>query len=111
MLVIVSSSACVVALTWGGVQFPWSSARVLVSLILCLLGLAGFVAYDAKIATHPIVSIHSQQMSSWSHFVTQVPFSLLSTATGISGYLQTFFMPIALTAAICQFSLVARNDH
>ncbi|KAF8486502.1 major facilitator superfamily domain-containing protein [Gautieria morchelliformis] len=83
MLVIASSSACMVALTWGGVQFSWSSTRVLVPLILGLLGLAGFVAYDAKIATHPIV-----------------PFSILSTATSISGYMQTFFMPIALIALI-----------
>jgi hypothetical protein len=44
-----------IALTWGGIQFPWSSARVLVPLILGLLGLAGFLVYEAKLAQHPIV--------------------------------------------------------
>jgi hypothetical protein len=32
----------------------------------------------------------------------QAPFELMSTLTGLSGYLQTFFMPIVLLALACE---------
>jgi hypothetical protein len=64
-LVISSSSAVVIALTWGGIQFPWSSGRVLAPLVLGLVGLVGFMAYEAMLAKHPIVrALHI------SYFVT-----------------------------------------
>jgi hypothetical protein len=55
-LVIASSSAVVIALSWGGIQFPWSSGRVLVPLISGLVGLVGFIAYEATLAKHPMVT-------------------------------------------------------
>lgn len=57
MLIIASSSACVIALTWGGVQYPWGSARVIVPLIVGLAGMGAFLAYEAKVAKEPMVSI------------------------------------------------------
>lgn len=56
ILVIASTTAVVIGVTWGGVQYPWSSARVLVPLILGLVGLAGFFVYEATLAHNPIVS-------------------------------------------------------
>ncbi|KAH0836447.1 MFS general substrate transporter [Lanmaoa asiatica] len=54
-LVISSTVAYTTALSWGGLTAPWSSATVLVPLVLGLLGLVVFIAYEATAATHPLV--------------------------------------------------------
>lgn len=55
LLVIGSTVACTIGLTWGGTTAPWGSATVLVPLILGLVGLVVFKIYEATIATHPLV--------------------------------------------------------
>lgn len=55
-IISASSVSVVIAITWGGVKFPWSSARVLAPLILGLVGLAGFFLYEATLAPNPVVS-------------------------------------------------------
>ena len=57
MLIIGASTATVIALTWGGIEKPWTSAAVLVPLILGLVGLVAFVAYEALIPEYPVVRI------------------------------------------------------
>lgn len=56
-LVISSTAACTIALTWGGITAPWHSVRVLVPLVLGLVGLWAFIVYEAALAKHPIVCI------------------------------------------------------
>ncbi|KAI0826717.1 Mfs1.2 [Trametes gibbosa] len=80
-LVITSTTVVVIGLTWGGVQYPWKSARVLVPLILGLCGLGFFFLYEARWARNPIV-----------------PVSLLQNRTSVSGYVQTFINPIVVLA-------------
>ncbi|KAI0341072.1 iron permease [Trametopsis cervina] len=82
-LIIASSSACVIALTWGGVRFAWSSWHVLVPLIVGLVGMVAFFIYEATLAKEPIV-----------------PFSLISNRTTLSGYVQTFIAPVVMMATI-----------
>ncbi|KZT02019.1 MFS general substrate transporter [Laetiporus sulphureus 93-53] len=82
-IVMASTTACVIALTWSGVQYSWSSTAVLVPLIIGLVGLIGFIAYEATVSKKPLV-----------------PFILMSTITGVSGYLQTFLMPIVMLGII-----------
>ncbi|TBU29033.1 major facilitator superfamily domain-containing protein [Dichomitus squalens] len=82
-LIIASSSSCIIALTWGGVVYPWSSARVLVPLLVGLGGMGLFLLYEARIARHPMV-----------------PFIILSNRTSFSGYLQTFINPIVMLSVI-----------
>ncbi|KAJ7183522.1 major facilitator superfamily domain-containing protein [Mycena filopes] len=82
-LVIASSSAVIIALTWGGIQYPWSSPRVLVPLCLGVVGLGVFLLYEITFAKYPIV-----------------PYSLMSTATGLSGYIQTFIASVVMIASI-----------
>ncbi|EKM52350.1 uncharacterized protein PHACADRAFT_198411 [Phanerochaete carnosa HHB-10118-sp] len=85
-----SSIAVVLALTWGGVQYPWSSAQILAPLIIGLPGLLLFLLYKAKVAKHPMI-----------------PISLLSNRMSFSGYAQTFifsimngnFMPVLFQAS------------
>ncbi|KAJ3871631.1 major facilitator superfamily domain-containing protein [Lentinula edodes] len=80
LLIVASTTSVVIALTWAGIKFPWSSAKVLVPLILGLLGLTAFIAYEATIAEYPIV-----------------PISLLDSRTAFSGYVQNFFNGIVLS--------------
>ncbi|KAI0308846.1 iron permease [Amylostereum chailletii] len=81
--VIAATTSCCIALTWSGIEHAWSSAPVLVPLILGLLGLAAFIIYEALVPKYPVV-----------------PFSLMSTITGVSGYLQTFILPVVMLGMI-----------
>ncbi|GBE77394.1 Efflux pump FUS6 [Sparassis crispa] len=87
-LVIPASTSLMIALTWGGVQYPWSSPRVLVPLVLGIVGLGVFLLYEAMLAKHPIV-----------------PFSLMSTRTGLSGYVQAFILALCLTGVVYYFPI------
>ncbi|KAJ7201832.1 iron permease [Mycena pura] len=78
-LVAASSTSVMIGLTWGGIQFPWSSPQILTTLILGCLGLVGFLWYEFTIAKSPIV-----------------PKGLLATRTAISGFIQTSILFIVL---------------
>ena len=54
-LVIASTAAYTIGLTWGGITAPWGSVAVLVPLVLGLVGLGVFIIYDATLAKHPLV--------------------------------------------------------
>ncbi|KAJ3559559.1 hypothetical protein NM688_g271 [Phlebia brevispora] len=87
IIIAASTSACI-GLTWGGVRFAWSSAQVLVPLILGLVGIIVFLIYEATWAKDPVV-----------------PFALLSNRTSLSGYIQTFINPIINVAVIYYLSV------
>ncbi|KIM76367.1 hypothetical protein PILCRDRAFT_826363 [Piloderma croceum F 1598] len=80
---VACTTSCVIGLTWGGIQFSWGAAQVLVPLLFGLIGLGCFIVYESKVPTNPIISS-----------------TLMSTRTGFSGYLQTFFTSIILLAVI-----------
>ncbi|EIM79125.1 MFS general substrate transporter [Stereum hirsutum FP-91666 SS1] len=82
-IIVGSTTACVIALTWAGVVYPWSSTRVLAPLIIGLCGLCFAVSYDARYASNPLI-----------------PISVLSNRTTLSGYAQTFFNPVITLTAI-----------
>ncbi|KAH9847856.1 Mfs1.2 [Lenzites betulinus] len=81
LLIIASTTSTVIALTWGGVTFPWTSVHVLVPLILGLFGIGVFFLYEARWAKNPII-----------------PMSLLRDRTSVSGYIQTFINPVVVLA-------------
>ena len=56
MLLIGSSSAIVIALTWGGVKYTWIAAQTLVPLIVGIVGIVLALIYEAKFAENPLVS-------------------------------------------------------
>ncbi|KAF8523951.1 iron permease [Hysterangium stoloniferum] len=83
VIIIIGATLTVIALTWGGITYPWQSAQVLVPLIVGL-GLTGFfLYYEKRWAKEP-----------------SVPFELLSNRTSLSGYLGTFFHGILSTAVV-----------
>jgi MFS family permease len=86
LLVIASTIACTIGLTWGGTTAPWGSATVLVPLVLGVVGLVVFKAYEATIASHPLV-----------------PLALVTNATSISGYIQSFCISLNTLAVVYFF--------
>ncbi|KAF8482465.1 major facilitator superfamily domain-containing protein [Russula ochroleuca] len=79
LLVTVSTTSVVIGLTWGGVQYPWSSGRVLLPLVVGLIGLVVFIIYEIYFCKPPVV-----------------PIVLRMDWTGASGYLQSFLMAVVL---------------
>ncbi|KAI0730581.1 Mfs1.2 [Earliella scabrosa] len=77
-LLVGSTCAVVIGLTWGGVVFLWNSAQVLVPLCVGVGGLCAFLIYEWRFCEYPVV-----------------PLQLLSNRTSLSGYLQ-----IALSAFV-----------
>ncbi|KAG8906510.1 hypothetical protein FRB99_006730 [Tulasnella sp. 403] len=56
-IVVASTAASVIALTWAGIKYPWNSYQTLVPLVLGLLGLGGFFVYEGKFAQEPVVPL------------------------------------------------------
>ena len=50
-----STTAVVIGMTWGGVEYAWTSAPVLAPLIIGGVGLLLFLLYEALWARHPLV--------------------------------------------------------
>ncbi|KAF7332996.1 MFS general substrate transporter [Mycena venus] len=76
-LIMASASSCMVAITWGGARFPWSSPRVLSPLILGLCGLVLAQYYESRWPVQPTV-----------------PMKVLTNRTSLAGYLATFIQGI-----------------
>ncbi|KAN0135475.1 MFS general substrate transporter [Lactarius tabidus] len=81
ILITGSTTSVVIGLTWGGIQYPWSSAPVLVPLVLGLVGLASFVLYELHFCKPPTAPILFDL--NW---------------TGTSGYIQYFLMAVVLAS-------------
>jgi len=83
ILIMGSSTALAIALTWGGSFFPWSSAKVLVPLIIGIVGLLVFMVYETFVCERPLVPIH-----------------ILQNRTSFSGYLQILIITVPVLALI-----------
>ncbi|TPX35539.1 hypothetical protein SmJEL517_g02194 [Synchytrium microbalum] len=58
LVLCASTSMILLALSWGGSQYSWSSPTVLCLLIFGFLLLGGFVLVEAKFATLPILPVY-----------------------------------------------------
>ncbi|KAL3426467.1 MFS multidrug transporter [Phlyctema vagabunda] len=56
-LFIAATSSFLIPLTWGGVQYSWTSWRTLVPLILGVAGFAGFAIFEKKVPKFPIIRL------------------------------------------------------
>lgn len=80
VIIIGSSTIVIVALTWAGISYSWSSVHVLVPLILGFVGLAAFLVYEDMVAVEPVVPwrIVSNRTSALGYgFHTSAPFGAL----------------------------------
>ena len=55
-LVITSTCSVTIAVTLGGINFPWSSAHILSPLVIGLVGPVIFIIYEVILAPYPLVS-------------------------------------------------------
>lgn len=84
-MVVASSTAIIIGLTWGGVQFAWTSSNVLVPLIVGFVGMVGFFIYEATLAKEPLVSNALSSYESTLIHRCKIPFVLVSNRTSLSG--------------------------
>jgi hypothetical protein len=101
----VSTTSVVIGLTWGGVQYPWSSGRVLLPLVVGLIGLVVFIIYEIYFCKPPVVSQFAgtrRLFSIESDIPLKVPIVLRMDWTGASGYLQSFLMAVVLANLSCK---------
>ncbi|KAK0205831.1 iron permease [Desarmillaria ectypa] len=82
-LIISCSTSIAIALTWAGLTYKWSSWHVLVPLCVGSVGLVAFFLYESRVAKQPLV-----------------PVMLMGNRTTLSGYLQTFILPIPFLALV-----------
>ncbi|GJJ08923.1 hypothetical protein Clacol_003143 [Clathrus columnatus] len=76
-IITAATTSTLIGLTWGGVQFPWSSARVLVPLILGIFGIFVWILYESLVAKEPFLTIRL--------------FSNRTTVSGFLVYLPVYF--------------------
>ncbi|KAI0700472.1 iron permease [Cytidiella melzeri] len=82
-IIVGGSASLTLALTWGGLRFPWDSAQVLVPLIIGVAALCVFFVVENYCVTEPIV-----------------PWTVVMNRTCASGYLGTAVHGIVSFAAI-----------
>jgi hypothetical protein len=77
-----------------------------VPLILGLIGLIAFMFYESKVPRQPTVSWCTiyPLFPSLKFIAGKVSIALMSTRTGLSGYIQTFTVSIVLLGIICTAS-------
>ncbi|KAH8811638.1 major facilitator superfamily-domain-containing protein [Xylogone sp. PMI_703] len=78
-LFVASATAFIIPVTWGGIQYDWSSWRTLVPLFLGVAGLLGFVLYSSYIPADPLIRR-----------------SLFQSPTSLTAYLSTVMHGIIL---------------
>ncbi|KAF4448634.1 hypothetical protein F53441_7983 [Fusarium austroafricanum] len=112
-ILMASSVSILIALTWAGPVYPWSDARILAPLIIGLLGLVGFVVYEASgIPSEPVMPIRlfpgrtsyivyintflNMVLIQWCYFFFPLYFQAVKISTPARSGVQ--MLPIALIA-------------
>jgi EmrB/QacA subfamily drug resistance transporter len=74
ILLVVSLTGFLVALSWGGVQYPWKSWHTLVPLIVCAFGLGLTLCYEYYIAKEPLIrlSVFANRTANLNYFGTVI---------------------------------------
>ncbi|KUJ13544.1 MFS general substrate transporter [Mollisia scopiformis] len=54
-LLVSSATSTLIAISWGGIMFSWSSAHTLAPLLIGIAGIAVFVLWEIYFAKHPLI--------------------------------------------------------
>ncbi|KAI1340813.1 major facilitator superfamily transporter [Xylariaceae sp. FL0016] len=65
-----SATSFLVAVSWGGVQYAWSSYQTLVPLLIGVFGFIATVFYERRFAKHPF--LRRSLFHNWSSIITYV---------------------------------------
>lgn len=81
-VVIISGSilALLLGVTTGGVLYPWTSARVVAPIVVSVVGILGFVKYEATVPALPMIPVRvfkdrtvaSGFFTAWAHGVALI---------------------------------------
>ncbi|PWY85554.1 multidrug resistance protein Fnx1 [Aspergillus eucalypticola CBS 122712] len=95
-LLVASVLAVLLALTWGGTEHPWSSWRTILPLVLGILGLAGFMVFQAsgKGVEEPTMPIRL-----FANRTSLATFGL-TFLHAILTYWMTYFLPVYFQAVL-----------
>ncbi|KAM5544683.1 hypothetical protein V8D89_001581 [Ganoderma adspersum] len=74
LIIIAGTTLALLALTWGGIRFPWNSSHVLAPLIIGIVFIVGFFVFESLVPIEPTT-----------------PLDVLHNRTALSGYIATFF--------------------
>ncbi|KIY01553.1 uncharacterized protein Z520_03105 [Fonsecaea multimorphosa CBS 102226] len=73
VIFIAAICAVLIALSWAGAVYPWSSYHVLIPLVVGLVGLAGFLVFEgSRFASQPTMPLHlmSNRTSGTAYILT-----------------------------------------
>ncbi|KAF8322732.1 MFS general substrate transporter [Clavulina sp. PMI_390] len=98
LLIIGSTTSFILALTWGGVTYSWSSYKVLVPLVIGSIGLCGCVVYEAYIPKYPTMPPHlfKNTTTVLGFFGSFLVFACI---INVVYYLPAFFQGVWMTSA------------
>ncbi|KAJ7749595.1 MFS general substrate transporter [Mycena maculata] len=99
ILIVASSTSCILGLTSGGGSIPWSSIKVLGPLIFGFAGLGVTLVYEAKWPAQPTIPkvLYSNRNSLIGYLVT---FIHGVAAIAVTFYLPTWFQSIRAASPI-----------
>lgn len=89
---IAGTSSFLIGLTWGGVQYPWSSFKAWLPMLLGGLAIVAALVYEAFVPAEPILALS---------VFDSVSSSIVFVQTIIQGfilYAQLYYLPFYLTA-------------
>lgn len=72
LIFIGSATGFMMGISWGGVQYAWTSWHTIVPIVIGLIGFVGFYFYEELVAVEPIV-----------------PTRIFKTRNAMAGYLNT----------------------
>ncbi|EIW57943.1 MFS multidrug transporter [Trametes versicolor FP-101664 SS1] len=85
-IIVAGTTLALIALTWGGITYPWISVHVLTPLILGGALIVSFFLYETFVPREPTL-----------------PLDVIKNRTSLGGYIETFFHGIVSVAAIYYF--------
>ncbi|PMC65498.1 MFS transporter [Corynebacterium tuscaniense] len=104
-LLTVATSTLILATTWGGLQYPWTSARILGLLATSAVAAAIFVAVELR-TKNPLVPMHLFRNRNMT-LTTAAGVVLGVAMTGVMAYLPTYLQMVhALTPTEAGFMMV-----
>lgn len=92
-LFVTSIASVLLALSWAGSEYPWSSWRVLMPLLVGLAGLGGFMALEGVVAS-PMVPLRLFANR------TSLGVLVMTFFHGITTMWQLYFMPVYLQGVL-----------
>jgi EmrB/QacA subfamily drug resistance transporter len=89
-LATLAGSGIVLAVTWGGNQYAWTSWQVLTAAVAGVAGLAGLLAVERR-AAHPVLPLHL-----FSRRAVALSLAILAVGMGVVLMTATNYLPLFL---------------